>query len=327
MAQPHQNNVHINRPLTNISVAFVQDQNAFAAGRVFPIVPVESKSDSYFVFPRANFNRNDFARRQSGAESAGTGFVLADESYNCKRYDLHHDLTDDVIANTDSPLNLDRTTTEFLTEQSLINREVNFNTNYMSQNVWSIEEQGVDSGAGSDEFIKWSDDASDPVEDVLRVKRRVLLLTGRDPNKITIARDVYDVLKTNASVIDRIKYSGGTSNDTPVRVTENALAAVFEVDEIIVSSAVINTANENATAANEFIIAGKVLLAYAPKAAGLMIPSAGYIFNWRGLLGNNEAVRVKRFRMEHLEADRIEMAMAYDMKKVSEAAGLLYDVV
>lgn len=330
MPQPTVNNVHVNRPLTNVSIGYMQDNMAFAAGRVFPIVPVDKKSDQYYTFGREAF-RNQFRPRASGAPAARTGFNTSTDAYLCKRYDLSIPIPDDVRANADPAVNLDALTTRQLTGQALLNREVNFATSYMTAGVWSIELTGVAATPGADEFLKWSDDASDPVADVLDAKQRVLLRTGVLPNKMTMSYDVAVSLKTNPAVIDRIKYSGGIGNSTPVRVTNEALAQVFEVDEIIISAAVVDNSEEDltvdVTTDMEYVISSKVLLSYAPTAAGLMIPSAGYIFTWRGLLGNAEGTRVKRWRDENVESDIIEHALAYDMKKTSEAAALLVEVL
>lgn len=327
MPNPTIQSVHVNRPLTNISVAYIQNAMNFAAGRVFPMVPVESKSDDYFIFNNADFNRDDLKPRASGAESAGTGFRLDTETYNCKRHDLHHDIADDVRANTDAPINMDSSVTQMLTGKALIRREMNFAQSFMAQGVWSTELQGVAATPGANEFIQWDQDSSDPVEVVESIRLRVLLATGFELNKMTISYDVLSKLKTNPSVIDRIKYSGGISNDTPVNVTENALRDIFGVQDLIVSKAVVETAKEGGTSAREFIVEKSVLLSYSPPTPSLMEPSAGYIFSWRGLMGNNEGTRVKRFRMENLESDRVEVQTSWDMKKVSEAAGFLYDVI
>ena len=42
---PSRGDVHVNRPLTNISIAFLQTQEAFVADRVFPNIPVTKQSD------------------------------------------------------------------------------------------------------------------------------------------------------------------------------------------------------------------------------------------------------------------------------------------
>lgn len=40
MPQPHKSQVHVDRPLSNIAVAYMQRVEEFIAASVFPIVPV-----------------------------------------------------------------------------------------------------------------------------------------------------------------------------------------------------------------------------------------------------------------------------------------------
>ena len=75
MPQPTLSDVHVNALLTNMSVAFFQDDASFVATRVFPIIPVQKASDRYIVYTRGDFNRNQMAKRGAGAESAGSGYT------------------------------------------------------------------------------------------------------------------------------------------------------------------------------------------------------------------------------------------------------------
>jgi hypothetical protein len=70
-------------------------------------------------------------------------------------------------------------------------------------------------------------------------------------------------------------------------------------------------------------------LFYRPKNAGLMTPSAGYVFNWTGLIGTTggAGVRIKTFRMEHLASDRVEIDSAFDMRLVSPDLGFFFNNV
>ena len=51
MPQPTLQDVHVNRPLTNVSVAYLQEAAGveFVADKAFPAVPVENKSDLYYL--------------------------------------------------------------------------------------------------------------------------------------------------------------------------------------------------------------------------------------------------------------------------------------
>lgn len=320
--------LHVNSPLTNIAVGAVQDTRNFIATRVFPVVPVMKESDIFRTFNIEDFYRDELKPRAEGTESHGTFYNVGEDSYICKSYDLHEDISDRKRRNADSVFNLDRTTTLSLTNKAMIRRDSLFVDAYMQQGVWALEFEGVASGEAGTQFRRWNDDAADPVEDVLAWKTQVLLASGKEPNKITLPWDVFTALKTNPAVIDRIKYSGGLGNDTPARVTENALAAVFEVDEVIVAKAIKNTAKEGEPMSGAFIASNSVLLSYAPQAPSLFDMSAGYIFSWSGLVGSQDGMRIKKFRMEQLESDRVEIQTAWDMKKVSDGcAAFAYNVL
>lgn len=320
--KPNLSQVHVNRPLTNISIAFIQQANMFAAGQVFPMVPVQSKSDLYFIYDKADIHRNDIRPRAPGTESAGSGFSINTDNYNCAVYSLHKDIDDQIRANMDDPLDLDTAATQFLVGQSLIQREVTFAQRFMAQSVWSLDYEGVASGPTGSQVLKWTNSASDPVAQIKAASTQIHKLTGFRPNTLTMAQDVRDALDTNPSIIDRLKY--GQTSPGAVVVTDEALARVFGVARIIVSGAVVNNAKEGAAASNDFVIKGGVLLTYSATAPSLMAPSAGYVFTWQGLLGNNEGVAVRRFRMEHLRSDRVELDLAYDQKKVSADLGAYF---
>ena len=49
--------VHIDQPLTNLTLAYAQSQENFIADKVFPTVGVDKQSDKYYQYDRANMNR------------------------------------------------------------------------------------------------------------------------------------------------------------------------------------------------------------------------------------------------------------------------------
>ena len=101
---PSPSDVHINRPLTNISVALMQDPNAFVADRAFPFIGVPRKSDDFWIIPRGAFNRDEMKERAPGTESAGSGYEVDSASYVCKVWALHKNIDDQTRANYDTPL-------------------------------------------------------------------------------------------------------------------------------------------------------------------------------------------------------------------------------
>ena len=45
MPNPTSQDVHVDAILTSMSVAYMQDSNAFVSSRVFPTIPVQKQSD------------------------------------------------------------------------------------------------------------------------------------------------------------------------------------------------------------------------------------------------------------------------------------------
>ena len=95
------------------------------------------------------------------------------------------------------------------------------------------------------------------------------------------------------------------------------MAQILELEEVLVMDALYNSAQEKAAEANLFVGGKHALLAYRPKNPGIMTPSAGYTFNWTGMIGGAAGLRIKTFRMEQLASDRVEIDAAFDMVKVS----------
>ena len=63
--------VHADRPLTDLSVASIQSDEAFIATKVFPAVPVAKESDTYYVYGTEFFMRDDAKLRGENTQSAG----------------------------------------------------------------------------------------------------------------------------------------------------------------------------------------------------------------------------------------------------------------
>lgn len=323
--KPTPGDVHVNRPLTQISLAFLQNDANFVATKVFPNIPVSNKSDVYFTYDRGEFNRDEMAERAPSTESAGGGWTVSTDNYAARRYAFHKDIDDELRANADAPLNLDREATEYVTSKAKIKREKIFVSKFFTTGVWTTDITGSASSPNAGEALQWNDAASDPIQDVRTGKLTILESTGQEPNTMVIGYPVWQKLQDHPDIIDRIKYSGGISNDRPAQVTMSALAQLFEVERILVMKAIENTAKEGDTNVHAFIGGKHALLCYAAPSPGVMTPSAGYTFSWTGYLGaTSEGSRIKRFRLERITSDRIEIEMAFDMKKVAADLGYFW---
>lgn len=322
MPQPTRSDVHVNRPLTNVSVAYIQRAQDFIADKVFPIVPVMKQSDRYFVYSKSYWFSTRANKRAPATESAGSGFHVDNTpSYFADVWAVHQDVDDQTRANADQPLDLDRDATLFVTQQLLLRREIQFTSKYFATGVWTGYTGGdFDVATDSASLKQWDVSGSDPLQDVDFLKQSIKSQTGFLPNCLVVAPDVFFALRNNPVIIDRIKYTQRGL------VSEDLLAALFGVDKFLVAAAVQNTANENTTNTGTFnyLTKNKALLVYANPAPSILQPSGGYIFSWQGLFGAGaQGNRIMTFRMEHLKADRVEGEMAFDMKLVGTDLGVL----
>lgn len=315
VTNPTAGDVHVNRPLTNFSQKFLQSADTFVAMRAMPNMPVQMQSDLYYVFDRSDFFRDEAQERADGTESAGGGFKLSTNPYFARVYAFHKDVTDRQRANQDQPVRLDESASQFVTHKMLIKREKEFAASFFSAGIWS--NQPDISGTS------WANAAGTPIEDIRSAKREVQQGTGYRPNKMIISRTGIDALLDNEDILARI--TGGSTTPNPAQVNMRLLAQLFELDDIYVMDAIENTAKEGASEANSFIGGDNALLYYAPNSLGLEEPTAGASFSWNGFMGaTNAGMRIKRFREEKLEADRIEGQMAFDHKVVAPDLGYLF---
>lgn len=321
MPNPTASDVHVNAALTNISVAFMQEDNSFVADRVFPLVPVSKQSDRYFVYNKGDFFRSEAQLRAPGTPSAGAGFSIDNTpSYYADVYAIHKDIDDQIRANSDAAIAPDRDATLFVTQQLMLRREITWATSFFGAGVWTGSTTGGDIGVAQLLNGAWSAAGSTPIEDVDRQADAMQRLTGYRPNKLVVGPQVHRVLKNHPDVLDRIRYTQEGI------VTEQLLASLLGVDEYMVARATQNTAAAGATDVMSYVSGqDDALLCYSSPTPGLMTPSAGYMFTWNGLLGAGAmGNRIKSFRMEHLASDRVEGELAFASQLVSAQLGCFF---
>lgn len=326
MTQPVGRAVHVDQPLTTISIAYLQDARNFVASRVFPMIPVQKQSDLYFTYDRGFFNRNQARVRAPATEAAVVGFELSTDSYYAKVVAGKKQLPWQILANADSPVQMERATAELLLHQMLIEKEVDWAANYFAGSIWSTNYTGVASSPGTNDLIHWSDGSSTPVEDIRAGITDMLEATGYAPNTLVLGARTLDALVDHPDIVDRVKYSGGVGNQNPARTTEQTLAMLFGLQNVLVMRGVQNTAAESDANVHAFIGGRHALLCYAAPTPSLMAPSAGYTFTWSGYTGatNEFGVSMVRRDVEIIKATEIEAEMAYDHKLVAADLGVFF---
>jgi hypothetical protein len=318
--QPHLGQVHVDRPLTNISVAYLQDETAFVSTR-HAILPSDKKSNLYFTYSQNDFMRDEAKPRGPGEESAGTGYNVSNTAFNCQVYALHKDVDEQVRLNTDDPLDAKRDALQFITYQLLIRQERQFMTDIMAASIWT----GSSTAGDITPSPTWDDPTSTPIEDVQTQQASILAKTGRLPNIFYLSFQVYQKLVRHPDVIDLIKY--GASAGAPAVANEEALAKIFGVEEVIVSKGLYATNAENATAAYSLMASKNALLVHLPSSPGLRTPAAFYTFMWTGVsYGLGKTIGASEIPMPWLGLTtvRVEAQIAFVNKVIGAQLGAYF---
>ena len=318
------NSVHIDQPLTNLTIAYVQDQTNFVADKVFPTVGVDKQSDKYYIYDRDNMNRTgDVKALAPRTEVNRIGMSLSNASFYADVYGLGMDFDQQTLANEDAALDIRAAGAQTLTNRLLIHREEQFASNFFAASVW---------GSESTPANLWSDYTnSTPIADVTTARRTMQLKSGGfKPNTMVVGKEVRDQLINHPDILGRL--NGGATVTNTALITNAKLAEIFEVENFYVMEAVKNTSVEGVAESNAFIGGKHALLVHSPASAGLMTPAAGVTFAWNNLQGvNNLGVTVESFSDDALKrqqvAEHIQVKMSYDMKVTGADLGYFFDTV
>lgn len=312
MARPNRSGVHVDRLLSNLSIAYLQKQDVFIFPKVFKPVPVDNQSDIYTVFDADDFNLDEAQARNDSTESAGSGYDLSTDNYKCQVYAFHKDIGDQILANSGQTFNLMRDATEFVTRKILLKQEREWVANYLVSGAWDETLVGIT------DFDQISEPTSAPIEMFSNEMVTMLEATGIEPNTLVLGYKVFNDLKNHPDFIDRVKYS---SKDA---VTEQIMANLIGVERILVAKSIV-ASGKGATKTTAFNFGRNALLCYAAPSPGLLTPSAGYTFSWNYAgIGN---VAVNKFYIPEKKTTRVEAETAFDCKVTAKSLGKLFTLV
>lgn len=316
--------VHIDQPLSNLTLAYAQEQTNFIADKVFPTVGVQRQSDKYYIYDRANMNRSgDVKKLAPRTEVNRIGMEISNDSYFADVFGLGMDFDEQTLANEDAMLEIRAAGAQTLINRVMIDREERFADTFFSAGVWTTDVTPAN---------LWSDYTnSTPLTDVTTARRTMQLGSGGfKPNTMVVGKEVRDILVNHPDILKRL--NGGATVTNTALITDAKLAEVFEVENFYVMEAVKNGAAEGLAEANAFIGGKNALLVHTPRTAGLMTPAAGLTFAWNNIPGvNNLGVTVESFSDDALKrqqvAEHIQVKMSYDMKVVGSDLGYFFEDV
>jgi hypothetical protein len=321
MPQPNVKAVQVAGPLANVSVAY--RPTGHIADRVFPIidkVPFGAKIGRYL---KGAWFRDEAGIRAPGTRSARGGYPTDFLDVSPREYSFAREVTDEdreVAKQQGSmPLMPDQDAVEFAAGKVDLKKEVRIKE-LVVNTVWSDGNSG-----GEDAEGLWAAGANNTfLDDIAKGISTIHGGTGIKPNKLIIDLGTFLSLKKEATVLDKIKYTERGI------LTSDLLAALLELEEVLIGEAIQNTAKET-KAGTEFTAKkiwevnatkGMGFLFYAPPRPGLKTPSAGY--QARSAYANGLPRRTEMWREPAEHQDVYEVAENTHILSVGADLGYLW---
>ena len=307
--------LHVDQALTNLSIGY---QNAeFVAERVFPQFPVDKQSNKYFVHDMERFRVVDDHRRP-GSAPGEIDWTLSTDSYYCDGHGRRDVIPVEDISNADEAVDLEITSTETLTEQIYLAREVNL----VAMLASGMSPTPLTSA-------RWDVDSNDPIPVIEAAKENAQKLTGKRPNCLLLSRPVWRAVRNNANVVGRIT---GARQLADSLVIPSQFQELVEVDDLIIADAVKLTSVKGQTNALDFIWGKYALLFYRPPAMGRKVLALGAHFRWNVLAWDPSnpdrqggvGQFIEKWYSQDRKATIIDACVYYDQKIISTAAGTMW---
>ncbi len=283
-----------------------EDQNGFVGLKIAPVLEVQKQSGSYGVIPlKESLKSRDTRRADDGSYSRGAGKGTPD-NYQTDEHG-HEEPVDDREA--------ERYASWWNAEALAVKRCRDAVLRNHNQRV-------IDAALGISNTTAagtaWSTHASaDPRANVLAAKVAVRGRTGLVPNALALDWEAWEHVQQVDALLNLLKYSG---HDDPKKITPAMVAAVFDLDEVIISGSVKNTANEaKAAVVGSMWTKTKACLFVKSQTLDLRVPQFMRTFHW-GSDGSAIGGVIETYRSEERRSDIVRCRMDTQEKKVYENA-------
>jgi hypothetical protein len=246
---PDISTVHIDRALTNMSLAYKNE--GYIAGMVAPILPVNKRSDKYFVYNREAFLRSSgvdpngrpLSIRRPTAEAAEVDYALSTDNYYCEEIALSDLVPYEEIQAADEPLQPLIDAQDGLNERVLLDNEIAVASVAMNtSNYASGNKATLTTGGSGTSWASYASASSLPFSNFSTAKNVVRSGIMRVPNALTINYQAAEILSNHPTYTDRFKYT------TTEIATKSGLVPVIRGLEVIEGTAIrINSAEGAST--------------------------------------------------------------------------------
>lgn len=262
-------------PLQNVSIQY--RNKSYIGDRVFPIIDTANPKAKITKYLKGAWFRNEAGVRAAGTRAKRGSFPVTEQSIATREYAFAKEVTDEDRKNAALPnapaLKPEMDAIEFCSDKIDLYKEIKI-AQLIKDTTW------IDGNAtGEDVDGKWAAGTGNTfLADINTGQRAIQAATGLKANVLVIDYGTFMSLKEESTILDKIKY---TQRGV---LTVELLAALLELEEVLIGEALVNTAKET-KAGTEWTgskiwevnaTKGMGFLFHRAASPGLKTPSSGY---------------------------------------------------
>lgn len=312
---PLGSDMNINRLVSNWSRAYQNDN--YVANKVLPPVSVKKEQGKYARYNKDNFRTGGIDLLSTEKQIAKTATYGVDtDSYTTALYRVK-----DIVGvleqqNADQPFSPLRDATENLMDLMATDKEAKMVAQVLASGNYA-------SGSKVAVSTQWNNyntatGVLGPVKRVHSALNTIRGLVAKRANVMLVGADVHTVLIDSPDLTSRIKFV----QQVTVGNVENAMAAIFGVQEYHIVDAIKNTAFQGGTDSLSDMVTDKAALLYRPARQTLKSVAHSVQFQLAGFPNGARWVDEER-----MNGTVIEVRDNYVFKLVDNTAGFLFDDV
>lgn len=293
------------------SFDLMMDAEGFVGQRVMPVVDVQSQAGTFGKIPLAQLLQNRETRRSPGAGYNRGQFTFAPATYSTEEHGVEEPVDDREAAMYRNYFDAEVISTMRAQRAILENQEKRVAALVFNSSTYTP----------TSITNEWDDYANaTPITDVETKVQAIYAASGLWPNAMVINRKVFRNLRNCAQIVDRLKYQGFVDVRAE-NISAQALAALFDIPNVLVAGGTKNTANEGATASisqiwsDEYCWIGRVATTQDVRE-----PCVGRIFHWAAD-GSESRGLVETYREEQTRSNIIRVRHDVDEVEILTACG------
>lgn len=308
---PLPSQVHQNKALERVSVAY--RPQGLIHQELSPMVPVKHESDIYYVYSKDNLRVPSTHWADGAVANRAFTWNVSTTTYQLSREGLEELVTDRSVRNADVAIKPKVDATESLTDKIMLRKEIDLlsiiNTAANFGNTTSLSSTQ-----------KWNVDTtlSNPITFIDSATTAIRRNSGKKANVVAIPDPSFKSVKEHLSIVDRVKHTSMQS------VGPDILATLFNVERVLVSGAVQNSAERSLADSLADVMTDNAFIGYVERSPGLKKASAFYTFVQEG---TTRPMKVETYRDDPREADVVRVSTFYQHVAVAtDAAYLIVDI-